>query len=201
MYRPEISDPRKLLKVRRLGANDIASYREIRLEGLKNHPEAFSLSWEDEAGGPASWWAERLETNVVLGGGIDGSPLLGVVGFRVHSAAKLRHKGILWGMYVRPQARGMGLAASLVQRIIELARPPVEEICLTVVASNVAACRLYRRAGFEQYGLERRALKIGDTYHDEALMALPLRRQRSAATGAGREACAGKESACRGTQA
>jgi RimJ/RimL family protein N-acetyltransferase len=46
---------------------------------------------------------------------------------------------------------------------------------LTVVASNAAACRLYRAAGFEQYGLERRALKIGDTYYDEALMALSLR--------------------------
>jgi len=201
MYQADISDPRKLLRVRRLGATDIASYREIRLEGLQKHPEAFSLSWQDEAAGPASWWAERLETNIVLGGGIDGSPLLGVVGFRVHSAAKLRHKGILWGMYVRPQARCMGLATSLVQQVIAWARPPLEEICLTVVASNAAACRLYRRAGFEQYGLERRALKIGGTYYDEALMALPLRRQRSAAPGAGREADAGKESACSGTPA
>jgi ribosomal protein S18 acetylase RimI-like enzyme len=197
MYLPDTSAPRKLLKVRRLGVNDIASYREIRLEGLQKHPEAFSLSWEDEAAGPESWWAERLATNVVLGGEIDGLPLLGVVGFRVHSAAKLRHKGILWGMYVRPHARGMGLAASLVQRVIERARPLVEEICLTVVASNAAACRLYRRAGFEQYGLERRALKIGGTYHDEALMTLPLRKQRSAS----READAGKESSCSGTQA
>jgi RimJ/RimL family protein N-acetyltransferase len=201
MYRPDTSDPRKLLKVRRLGANDIASYREIRLEGLQKHPEAFSLSWEEEAASPASWWAERLATNVVLGGGIDGSPLLGVVAFRVHSAAKLQHKGILWGMYVRPHARGMGLAASLVQRVVEWARPPVEEICLTVVASNAAACRLYRRAGFEQYGLERRALKIGDRYYDEALMALPLRGRRSAAPGREPAADAGKESSCSGTQA
>jgi RimJ/RimL family protein N-acetyltransferase len=201
MYQPDISDPRKLLKVRRLDANDAASYREIRLEGLKKHPEAFSLSWEEEAASPASWWAERLETNVVLGGGIDGLPLLGVAGFRVHSAAKLRHKGILWGMYVRPHARGIGLAASLVHQIIEWAPPPVEEICLTVVASNAAACRLYRRAGFEQYGLERRALKIGNDYYDEALMALPLRQQRSAAPDASREADAGKESSCGGAQA
>jgi ribosomal protein S18 acetylase RimI-like enzyme len=84
---------------------------------------------------------------------------------------------MLWGMYVRPDARGTGLAASLVQRVIEQARPFLEDILLTVVASNAAACRLYRAAGFEQYGLERRALKIGDAYYDEALMALSLRRQ------------------------
>jgi len=177
MYQPDISDARKLLTVRRLEPNDFASYREIRLEGLRNHPEAFSASWETEAARPASWWAERLETNIVLGGWIDGTPIAGVVGFRMHGGTKIRHKGVLWGMYVRLEARGTGLAASLVQRVIEQARPFLEDIVLTVVASNVAACRLYRKAGFEQYGLERRALKVGETYYDEALMALSLRRR------------------------
>jgi RimJ/RimL family protein N-acetyltransferase len=46
---------------------------------------------------------------------------------------------------------------------------------LTVVASNVAARRLYSAAGFEEYGLERRALKVGDEYYDEVLMVLPLK--------------------------
>ena len=76
-------------------------------------------------------------------------------------------------MYVRPQARGSGLAAALVQRVIAHGQTLVEEICVTVVASNAAACRLYSAAGFEQYGLERRALKVGDEYYDELLMALP----------------------------
>jgi hypothetical protein len=50
----------------------------------------------------------------------------------------------------------------------------VEEICLTVVTPNVAACRLYSAAGFKEYGLERRALKVGSEYYDEMLMALQL---------------------------
>jgi ribosomal protein S18 acetylase RimI-like enzyme len=174
MYQPDISNAQKLLKVRRLEPHEFASYRDIRLEGLKNHPEAFSASWETESANPASWWAERLETNIVFGGWIDSSPLAGVVGFHMHGGTKVGHKGVLWGMYVRPDARGTGLAASLVQRVIEQARPFLEEILLVVVASNVAACRLYRAAGFEQYGREQRALKIGDEYYDEALMALSL---------------------------
>ena len=174
MASPDASVPQKL-KVRRLEAHDVTGYREVRLEGLKSHPEAFSASWEDEASKPASWWAERLETSTVLGGWIDNSPLQGVAGFRTHGAIKLQHKGVLWGMYVRPEARRTGLAASLVQGIIAQAQGAVEEICLTVVASNAAAHRLYSAAGFEQYGLERRALKVGDTYYDEVLMALRLR--------------------------
>ena len=50
----------------------------------------------------------------------------------------------------------------------------VEDLCLTVVASNAAARRLYSSVGFKEYGLERRALKIDDKYYDEVLMALPL---------------------------
>jgi len=142
--------PQKLIKVRRLEARDVTSYRELRLEGLKNHPEAFASAWEDEAGQPASWWTERLETNIVLGGWIDDSPLIGIAGLRVNTAVKLRHRGMLVGMYVRPHARGTGLAALLVQRVIEQARSLAEELSLTVVASNTVAYRLYSAAGFEQ---------------------------------------------------
>ena len=167
--------PQKLIKVRRLEAHDVASYRELRLEGLKSHPEAFASAWEDEAGKPDSWWTERLETSVVFGGWIDDSPLLSVAGLHVNTATKLRHRGVLWGMYVRPHARGTGLAALLVQRVIEQARSLIEELSLTVVASNTVAYRLYSAAGFQQYGLERRALKVGSEYYDEVLMALTLR--------------------------
>src|SRR5882724_9702437 len=123
------SIPQKLFKIRRLEAHDVTHYRELRLEGLKNHPSAFGSSWEDEAGKPAAWWTERLNAGTVLGGWIDNSPLLGVAGFRVQYGIKAQHKGVLWGMYVRPDARGTGLAARLVQGIIEQARPLVEQIC------------------------------------------------------------------------
>jgi RimJ/RimL family protein N-acetyltransferase len=172
-----MSTPQQHFQIRRLEPHDVAAYREIRLEGLKNHPETFGASWEDELEQPDSWWIERLESSTVFGGWTDRSPLLGVAGFYVLGPTKQRHKGILWGMYVRPAARGTGLAAALLQRVIEHARPLVEEIRLTVMASNTAAHRLYSAAGFEPYGLERRALKVGENYYDDELMALPLPRR------------------------
>jgi len=111
---------------------------------------------------------------VVLGGSVNGSSLVGLAGLHVHDGIKHRHKGVLWGMYVRPDARGTGLAAALVQQVIVHARTVVESLCLTVVASNAAARRLYGSAGFKEYGLEQRALKVGSQYYDEVLMALPL---------------------------
>ena len=176
MTEPLAPVPAISLKVRRLNTSDAANYRELRLEGLKAHPEAFSSSWDDEADKPASWWAERLEANAVFGGWVNSSPLVGVAGLRVQDRVKLRHKGVLWGMYVRPEARGKGLAEALVQQIIGHARALVEEVCLTVVASNAAALRLYGAAGFREYGLERRALRIGSEYYDEVLMAVAFDR-------------------------
>jgi RimJ/RimL family protein N-acetyltransferase len=181
MTQPDTAIPQKLIRLRRLEASDVADYRELRLEALKSHPEAFGSSFEDESDQSQAWWAERLEAATVFGGWIDDSTLLGVAGFRPQGGFKHRHKGVLWGMYVRPVARGSGLAAALVQRVIEHARPLVEEINLTVVASNAAARRLYTAAGFTPYGLERRALKVGDTYFDEVLMALPLHQPKAPA--------------------
>ena len=175
--------PTILLRVRRLETSDVAAYRELRLESLKDHPEAFGSSWEYEADKPISWWSQRLETNAVFGGWVNRSPLVGLAGLRVQERVKNRHKGVLCGMYVRPEARGTGLAAALVQQVIEHARTVVEEIRLTVVASNAPARGLYSAAGFEEYGLERRALKIACEYYDNVLMALPLNSRFDPASG------------------
>ena len=164
-------------RLRRLGGSDAAHYRELRLEGLRGHPETFGASWEDEASQPLAWFEERLGRNAVFGGGSSIGPALeGVVGLLVPEGAKLRHKGVLWGMFVRPGARGTGLGPALMARVLEHAAQVVEEVRLTDVASNTAAVRLYARFGFEEYGLERRALKVGDNYHDELLMVLRLSR-------------------------
>ena len=165
--------------LRRLAAADAEGYRALRLKGLRDHPEAFGASWDDEAGKAVPWFAERLERNAVWGGWLDGDPALaGVAGLMVPEAAKLRHKGVLWGMFVRPEARGKGLAEALARRVVEEAAGVVEEVRLAVVASNTAAVRLYTRLGFHPYGLEPRALRVGGQYHDELLMALRLREPR-----------------------
>ena len=67
MTNPVAFAPTISLKLRRLETYDVASYRELRLEGLKSHPEAFASSWEYEADKPVSWSAERLEARTVFG--------------------------------------------------------------------------------------------------------------------------------------
>jgi len=80
-------------------------------------------------------------------------------------------------MYVTPEARGSGLATDLVETLLEHAGKEVEQVQLTVTASNWRARRFYERMGFVQYGLEEKSLKYKDAYFDEVLMVTFLGRQ------------------------
>jgi ribosomal protein S18 acetylase RimI-like enzyme len=158
--------------IRRLDAADAPAYRAIRLEGLARHPQSFGAAAEDEAPQPLAWFAERLAGSHVFGAGED--TLLGVIGLRPQEAAKLRHKALIWGFYVRPEARGKRLGAALLAHAIAVARGMVDELRLSVAPDNAAALRLYEAAGFKPYGREPRALRIDGRDFDEVLMALHL---------------------------
>jgi ribosomal protein S18 acetylase RimI-like enzyme len=158
-------------RLARLTAADAPAYRELRLEALRDHPEAFAASFEDEAARPPDWFAARLAAGAVWAGWQGDEPRpAGTAGLFVGEGAKTRHKGVLWGMYVRPGARGTGLAAALVEQVLDHARGVVEEVRLSVVSTNVAAIRFYTRLGFTPFATEPRALKVGGAYHDEVLM-------------------------------
>ena len=158
----------------RLEAADAERFRDIRLEGLRRFPEAFGSSFEEESAHDLSWFADRLQGSHVLGA-FEGSEFLGVAGLLVQRGRKSAHKGLLVGMYVRPAAQGRGVGRALVEAILEVARERVELIQLTVARNNRAARRLYTNLAFQEYGLEKDALKIGNRYLDEILMALDLR--------------------------
>lgn len=116
----------------------------------------------------------RLAAHAVFGGWDARAELAGVAGLLVPTAPKLRHKGRVWGMYVRPEARRQGLAAALLRRLLAHAQDVVEEVGLTVVASNGAAVRLYEALGFVACALDPRAMKVAGRLLDEVLMTLPL---------------------------
>lgn len=161
--------------VLRLGAEDAANFRELRLDGLRRHPEAFGASYEDEARQSPQDFRPRLESGTVFGiRRKSRSDLDGIAGLYIPETIKTRHKGVLWGMYVRPEARCMGLGSALVARVIEHSTNLVEELTLAVGAANEHAMNLYARVGFNCYGFEERALKIEGRYNDEVLMRLVL---------------------------
>lgn len=167
--------------LRRLTPDDAALYRDIRLEGLADSPDAFASTRESEQSEPLDRFAKRLADSYVLGA-FRGTRLVGVAGFYVQPKPKHMHKGMLWGMYVRPEARQTGIGRRLVEAIIEHARERVELLQLMVVSDNLPARRLYESLGFVEYGVEWHATKHHGRYHDDVMMALPLVLGSGAAT-------------------
>ncbi len=164
------------IEIRRLmqaDAADAVLYRDIRLEALSASPEAFASSFEVESAQPLSWFSDRLGSSTVLAAFRD-EKLLAIAAFAIQQGQKMAHKGVIWGMYVRPAARRAGIGRRLVGAILDLARQRIELIQLTVVRDNEQARRLYAGLGFLEYGMEKNALKQGGRYYDEVLMAKDL---------------------------
>jgi RimJ/RimL family protein N-acetyltransferase len=167
--------------IRPLGATDAATFQALRLRGLRESPEAFGSTYEEEVGVPLGEIAARLARgaegeDVVLGAFGDEGQLVGVAGLRRDSYRKARHRARVWGMYVAAEARGHGLGRALLESLIAHARtlPGVERLTLGVVPGNQAARSLYLRLGFVSYGLEPQAYSLAGEYWDSEHMALFL---------------------------
>lgn len=165
------------LVIKLLSEKDVEIFWPLRLQALKDEPTSFGSDYEESKALELKEVETRLACNddsFVLGAF---SPeLIGFVGFFRLKGKKLRHKGTIWGMYVSPEFRGMGIARQLMLASIMYAQelPDLEYLKLTVVTLHKSAYKLYKSLGFEKYGEEPAALKIDGKKADEALMQLKL---------------------------
>jgi ribosomal protein S18 acetylase RimI-like enzyme len=159
--------------IRPLRPSDLPLFKPLRLEALRQHPEAFASSVEDERDSDLSYMIGD-RPNVTLGGFV-GSALVGTAALVVSPKLKQRHKGHIAGVYVAPLWRRTGLARALTLRLIaEAGANRLTVLTLSVTTGNDAARQLYLNAGFVPYATEPGSLMIGDKLLDTELMALFL---------------------------
>ena len=166
------------LEIRIVTADDAEEFRALRLRALREEPEAFGSSWEEESARPLEQTVVRLQGDgmTAFGGFDDAGRLAGMVRLHRQDGVKSEHKADIISMYVAPEARGRGMGKMLLDAAIAHARatPGIEQLLLAVNVANTPARNLYLAMGFEPFGREPRALKIGDHYFDEDYMALFL---------------------------
>ena len=162
--------------IRLLTATDAEAWWHLRLEALRNDSASFADSAEEHQPKTLDFAHERLggdPAEKFILGYFDNGILCGNAGFYRSTHLKERHKGTIWGVYVRPVSRGKGVAKALMQEVICRARmiDGLEQILL-VASAHLPARKLYESLGFQAYGVEPRSLKIGTDYVDDVLMIL-----------------------------
>lgn len=155
--------------IRRITESDLSTFRELRLEALRLHPDAFGASYDECQQKPLHFFAEQLRSSTVFGGFDLNSTLQGMIGVSRSPQPKLSHVANIWGMYIRAEMRGSGLSSILMNAALEAAST-AKTVKLSVVTANKAAYALYRSFGFTEWATDTAALCVNGVFHDEFLM-------------------------------
>jgi cyclohexyl-isocyanide hydratase len=166
-----------MTRIIELNPTENYGYKAFFMKGLQEHPNFFRISSQDEL--KADFPTLNKADSFTLGVINEQNELLGVVSFQREgeNREKLRHKGLLFRMYVKAEASGQGIGKILVNEVIKRAKklPEMEQINLTVIAYNHRAKSLYENFGFKSFSLEIKAIKYQNQYLDEEQMVLFLK--------------------------
>jgi len=158
-----------LIEIRKLPASRWKDYRELRLEALRSDPPAFGSSYEEEEPFAEDEWKRRIKN--VLFALSEGKPV-GMIVYVFGERLRTRHVANIYGVYVTTVHRGKGVGTRLLEGALLLIRKNREivKVKLSVNPEQLAAVKMYGRAGFEVAGRMRKEVKIGRRYYDMLVM-------------------------------
>jgi ribosomal protein S18 acetylase RimI-like enzyme len=166
------------IRIREAIPKDAMGFRELRLYALQDSPTAFSADYQGNLSHPTQYWEDLLtmdpdESTMFVAS--HESPLIGMTGIARGRSPKTRHSAMIWGVYVRPEWRGLHIAEELINACFRWARArKIVAARLGVTATNTSAIRCYERCGFRITGTEPRAVYYEGQYHDFHMMYCPL---------------------------
>jgi ribosomal protein S18 acetylase RimI-like enzyme len=176
------SEPQPAMTLRVLTSQDLPAFVELRNASLLRYPDAFTSDYASEKDKLPPAFASRLgdaqSGHFVLGAFDVQGQLVGTIAMERDKDVRpqKRHIAHITAVMVAESAQRMGIAKQLVKRCIELAQAntDLDQLVLTVTASNLHVVRLYEGAGFLSYGLLPRAILVQGEFFDKLHMRLDL---------------------------
>lgn len=165
------------ISVRRLAEEDWDEYRQTRLRALKESPEAFVASADEEVDYPEERWRDRMRRSQRLLAERDGQAM-GVASVGSENTAD-DTVGELFGLWVSPDARGSGVARRLLEAAAQAARESeMKHLVYWVGTDNGRAVAFASSFGFRPTDNRRpmpiRGAEVEDEDAEEMAMVLPL---------------------------
>lgn len=160
-----------------LPPGDWQKFKQIRLEALQTNPTAFSNTYEDVATYPDEKWQQQMDESERKDGSFflfafDGEIIVGMNGMYWTKKPVTKHVAEIFGVFVKPRYRGIGIGKRLMEGIInEITKnPQFTKMKLGVNAENLPALKLYESCGLTVVGTLKNELHFGNNYCNELLM-------------------------------
>ena len=171
------------LEIKPLPPEEWHKYRELRLNALKQSPNEFIRSFEEEAPIPKEVWVKKLEEaqkgkNFWLFFGMEvGHDPVAMISASLGEGDKISHIATIAGPYVLPESREDGLSVKLIKTVIqELSKNPEVRKARAFIAMDqrdlVAA---YGSLGFNIMGELVGEIKTEKGYMNEYILEKNIR--------------------------
>ena len=164
------------IEIKEILSTEVEQYKMFLATALQSDEESLLITSRENSDAPFP--TKDRNDSFTLGAYAE-NVLAGVVSFARdgEDREKLRHKGMIFTMYVSKEFRGHGIARELLEELIRKVKtiPDIEQINLIVIANNSRAKQLYEKFGFEKYGTEQNSIKWKDKYFAEDQMVLRLK--------------------------
>jgi GNAT superfamily N-acetyltransferase len=153
------------VEIRRAVPDDWPNVRGVRLRALRDTPDAFGSTFEEESGHDESAWRawatgwDGADAQALFAA-VEADAWLGIaLGVRWGADAEIAN---LYAMWVEPGSRRLGAGRELVEAVVGWAHdlPGVRRVHLAATVTNPDAIAFYERCGFADTG-ERTPLRDG----------------------------------------
>lgn len=160
-----------MITCRRLGAEDVAIWRPLRQEALRDFPSAFLTSLAEEVARSDAEVAGQLSLGCSYAA-FDGDTAIGIAALLPLRRMQTSHRGEIGAFFVTQSAHGTGAANALMAHLCDVAEEAgIWQLELFVARSNVRARRFYERNGFVSVGCLPNATFIdGEPVSDDFLI-------------------------------
>jgi len=157
------------ITIRALTDEDVEAYKEIRLEMLQDKPEAFGDSYENTKDQDLDFYLHRINNGSIFAAFLE-NKIVATTGYFIKQGIRSDHKAYIWGVYVQPKHRGNGLSHRLLEYVLKNLPPSVTVAQLAYTKGNISAEKTYKKAGFKEWGIEEKAIKVDNQFYDEIHM-------------------------------